>query len=184
MDGFWTNFLANLLATLVSVAAGIPIALGIDRKVRSRGEKEKSEEQRQRTVKIIELLRDELAENLENISEIHYDASYTYQPIKVELWHAFSDGGELQWISDPGILDALADSYGELAHLSVLYRHYFEVFLVQRNEVNVGVPDPLFDHVLKARKRCEISIEGTLIAIRNKLRSLGETEEEGSRDTD
>lgn len=114
---------------------------------------------------------------MENISEIHYDVSNFYEPIKVELWRAFSDGGELHWIDDPGILDALADSYGELNHLNVLYRYYFERFMLRRNEVNVGVTDPLFDQLLKTAKRCKISIEGTLVATQNKLRALGGDED-------
>jgi len=38
-----------------------------------------------------------------------------HYPIKIELWRAFSDGGEIQWIDDPDLLDALAAAYYHLS---------------------------------------------------------------------
>lgn len=119
---FWRNFLSNALATFVGVIIGIPIALWINR-IQQKSlhliETQKSiAESKSRKTKILQLLLGELNENLILLNSINDDLngrSDDYQfdnyKLKTELWGAFSDGGELQWIHDLDLLNALALAY-------------------------------------------------------------------------
>ena len=42
--------------------------------------------------------------------------------LRDEVWKAFSDGGELQWIRDPVLLTHLANLYGTLMDKSIRHR--------------------------------------------------------------
>ena len=44
-----------------------------------------------------------------------------------EVWAAMSDGGELQWIKDPGLLRQLARSYLYVRTIIFLERQFFEI---------------------------------------------------------
>ena len=195
-DGFWWNFAANALATFLGILVGVPIALLIERK-RAKKEEEvekrraakgeeaekkrtqeavesKQAEVRARTQKILNLLKGELQENKNSISKIHVEVSRYFEPIKTELWRAFSDGGELQWINDPDLIDAVADAYGEIKHFSLLYRQYFQNYMFQGTENNLGIAKILFEQVFKTSESCKKSIDTALLAIQNKLKALSE----------
>jgi len=52
-ETFWSNALANLFATIIGIIIGLPLALWMDRIVRTRNEREKSREAEQRAGKIL-----------------------------------------------------------------------------------------------------------------------------------
>jgi len=142
---FWKNFLSNALATFVGLVIGIPVALWINRiqqKYTDYAEKQKSNiESSSRRRKILQLLRGELNENQILLSKIYDDIKEGYPErgfrfdnyrLRVELWNAFSDGGELEWIHDLDLLHSLALAYDTTRMVMISgerYTSYFEMFL-------------------------------------------------------
>lgn len=108
---FWNDFLSSFLSTVVGLVVGIPIALFIS-------EWQENASAKERTHKILSLLYEELQLNhlvvsawldAKNIADINKLFQLTL--LHTELWSTFSDGGEIQWVKDLGILSALADAY-------------------------------------------------------------------------
>jgi len=120
---FGESFLANLLATIVGVALGIPIAFWINRRVETATEKEKK-------TKILSSLRDELTRNHDLLIEWrkNEDSKWELTTLGIrmgyEIWNAFSDRGELEWIKDPALLGDLANTYGEIKRIKYLSDKY------------------------------------------------------------
>ena len=111
---YYQDFFSNGISTLVGVIIGIPVALYVNRLQESATEKERKK-------KILTLLSKELGSNQEILKQWHFsNEDLTTGNIAVEdlsiflgdeVWRAFSDGGELQWIKDPDILRRLAYTY-------------------------------------------------------------------------
>lgn len=107
---FRANFASDFLASLIGVFVGASIAIWLDR-YREEGTRKAKVE------KMLVLLGDELLKNKKTMSNWHtLDNSYwaaglTATTIKDNLWRAFSDGGELEWITDLTLLDLLATAY-------------------------------------------------------------------------
>ncbi len=109
-SSFWQSFVSNLLATLLGVAIGIPVALWL------RGFQERRTE-KERKRNILEKLKKELLFNLDNIymredekwdiDDINKIFYYTIG-IKEEVYRGLSDGGELQWIKDVDLLETIS----------------------------------------------------------------------------
>jgi hypothetical protein len=119
---FWQGFIGNLLATIIGVVIGIPIAFGINRRAEDIIEREKTE-------KVIMLLGLELYENYCNIVDVRNPRTNnetvielaTLGPIlKDEAWNTFSDGGELQWVKRLAVIGAFAQVYGEIRTIKYL----------------------------------------------------------------
>lgn len=107
---FWQDFLSNGLATLLGVIVGIPVALWIS------GYQERKIE-RERKEKILISLWEELRYDRLVLNEWKQrkDTSdlgeYLCSQLRTEAWRAFSDGGELEWVKDPILLNYLAQCY-------------------------------------------------------------------------
>ena len=120
-SAFRDSFLGNLLATIIGVIAGIPIALWVSRLQQNEQEKIennfKEREVAEHTIKILSLVEKELGYNLSQLKKQKQgisDYGERFLPIdgqKDELWNAFSDGGELQWIKDLELLDMISMAY-------------------------------------------------------------------------
>ena len=77
---------------------------------------------------VLDLLRSELSLNLDGIRKRRTPIDsggkrevYT-QSLQDQLWAAFSDGGELQYVNSPELLAALADAYHNVRHCIMLER--------------------------------------------------------------
>jgi len=133
---FRDSFMGNWFATMIGVMVGIPIALEINRrqrKVQERTEKVVRErEQLARTAKILKLVKKELTHNREALVGRQQTEDGTSQRVvstnrlKDELWNAFSDGGELQWITDLELLDSISAAYHHIRTVIYLEERYFE----------------------------------------------------------
>jgi hypothetical protein len=112
-SSFVQNFLANWWATFLGVIIGIPIVLWTTKYQEVIVEKE-------RKGKILRLLNEELLVNLGQLSgwqksDIkNFEALTLGGMLKDDTWKAFSDGGELEWIKDPGLLSDLSWAYGSI----------------------------------------------------------------------
>jgi hypothetical protein len=122
---FWQGFLGNLLATILGVAIGIPVAFWINRRVETTTEHEKKQ-------KILEQLLPEIEFNRTRISTWKDQGETGWTLITVglklrdEVWEAFSDGGELAWIRDATLLANLADVYGKIKRIKYLTDKYVD----------------------------------------------------------
>jgi hypothetical protein len=109
---FWQSFVSNLGATIIGVIIGIPIAIWL-----SRLQERNSEKEHRR--KILLSLSTEIEKNQALIEEWMHKGEEEKEKdmhkfssiMHIECWIAFSDGGELQWIKDPLLIDALAETY-------------------------------------------------------------------------
>lgn len=112
------SFLGNWAATVIGVVVGIPIALELNRHEIAaearRAAEAKLLEENQRRSKILGLLRAELVQDRDQLKSCQPAGAASKRTVllpglKDELWHAFSDGGELQWLQDPDLIDVLCD---------------------------------------------------------------------------
>lgn len=148
---FWQSFLANLLATVVGVAIGIPVAFWINRRVEANIEKEK-------TAKIFDSLVAELGENLTLLVRWNEHGEYNWQLTTIgakmsdEIWNAFSDGGELEWIKEPWVLGELAAAYAEVKLIKYLSDKYLNFETMPTSTAKV-VLDDLTSAISTAKKR-------------------------------
>jgi len=131
------GFLGNLFATLIGIVVGIPIALAINRKqqrtIESKAEEQRYRDEAERKKKILNLVKTELEFNKNSLIDRQSQEHQTEQrtvllpPLKDELWRAFSDGGELQWIKDLDLLDKIASAYHQIRTTIFLEQKYFDV---------------------------------------------------------
>ena len=117
---FWNDFISTLTGAII----GIPIALWLSNF-------QQTMEQRARKSKILLLLEEELQENInllkkwEEWPDDFMERSLNLLAhIKVKLWNAFSDGGELEWIQNPRLLGQIADAYNDLKMVKELCEKY------------------------------------------------------------
>lgn len=135
-SAFRDGFLGNLLATIIGVIAGIPIALWVSRLQQDEQEKIeieiKKREETERTIKVLSLVKKELEYNLDQLRKQKQGLSNhkeKFLPIdgqKDELWNAFSDGGELQWIKDLQLLDKISMAYYDIRRVIHLEKMLLE----------------------------------------------------------
>lgn len=134
-DMYRNSFFGNWAATVIGVIVGIPIALELNRREiaadAERSAASRQREERQRRSKILGLLRTELVYNREQLAarqagEGRPKRQVLVPGLKDELWHAFSDGGELQCIQDLDLLDALATAYHRIRAIIYLEERFFE----------------------------------------------------------
>ena len=109
---FGNDFLANLLATIIGILFGIPVAIRVSTYQERKMESEKK-------LKILSLIKDELTVNegellkwTKSSSDKRMYAVALHAYLNLESWRAFSDGGELQWIKKP------PPSFSFIKHLS------------------------------------------------------------------
>jgi hypothetical protein len=140
MNDFWINFFANFFSDLL-IGAGLGFFLAwwlnkIQQKEADIAEKKQLEDERQaRKKRILELIYNELEANqklLRQVShregiEANLDECYIVaHKLKNELWLAFSDGGELEWINNVGLVDTLAQAYFSIKTVQYSGRSYFQ----------------------------------------------------------
>ena|SRR5689334_3493052 len=56
-----------------------------------------------------------------------------------ETWKSFSDGGELQWLKDPGLLTILAGTYARIGYVRSLSEKYFDLVAVRKTFKSVAI---------------------------------------------
>ena len=150
-ETFWLDSLSNLIATIIGIAIGLPIAFWLDRISRERNDKEKEKEIKRNLQKILSILLTELDENIFALRQLHSDVINFYHPVQMESWRAFSDGGELKWIHDPALINKLTLAYGSIGNYKFVLENYYDsyVYLVRTN--NVRWSEPQFNTVRRFR---------------------------------
>lgn len=124
-------FIGALLATLIGVIAGLPLALWIARHQQKAEESARVKEAISRKGFVLNVLRHELDEDLKALlgrdQALHEPGPYNFGPeLRTSTWEALSAGGELAWIDDPELLDSFARTYHWITVQCDLERHYRE----------------------------------------------------------
>lgn len=148
-SAFRDNAMGNWFATMIGAFIGILIALEINRVQQIIQEKNertiREKEEREHKAKILRLVKREieynrtvlLARQPDKKGEKH--RKVLVNRLKDELWNAFSDGGELQWIKDLQLLDFISMAYYHIRTIIYLEDKYFEAthfpgFMTQQKE--------------------------------------------------
>jgi hypothetical protein len=165
-DPFWLDCLSNLIATIAGIAIGLPIAMWLDRVSRRKSDREKEVETRRQLQKLLSILLGEVNENLKAMEGVNCDVANNFHPVQMESWRAFSDGGELKWISDPALIHELSLAYGHLSHYSRVLDKYFDEYFLLSRSGNTRLADHLFNSVLRfrdiARKSNEAAVKSLM----------------------
>jgi hypothetical protein len=132
---FRDDFISNLAATVVGLLVGIPVALELNRRQQAsqevRADEANAKEIAVRKKRILQLLRNELDIDRQLILHRKGTGSggqrgVSLPGLKDEVWNAFSDGGELQWLQSPDLLDSIATAYHSIRSIIYLEQRYFE----------------------------------------------------------
>lgn len=111
---FWDNAMGNMLATVLALIAGIPIALWIDRLAKSREEHQKYLTDRKREKELLGLIKEELGFSYNSLflkGKKGNKTSVTIQPLKSDLWDSLTFSEETKYIDDPNVLNRIASAY-------------------------------------------------------------------------
>ena len=135
-SAFIDSAMGNWFATMIGALIGILIALEINRLQQDIQEKKERAlreiEERERKAKVLGLIKKELDYNRTALSarqpnkEGETKRIVLVNRLKDELWKAFSDGGELQWIKDVKLLDFISTAYYHVRTIIFLEEKYFE----------------------------------------------------------
>lgn len=105
--------MGNMLATVLALIAGIPIALGIDRFSKVSKEKERFRNDRKKEKEILTLLDEELTYSLSlfHNGKKGVTISLTIEPLKLELWTTLISSEDTKYIDDPILLNTISTAY-------------------------------------------------------------------------
>jgi hypothetical protein len=153
--GFLENFMGNWAATMIGAVIGIPIALWLSRRQQREQEKRELETQQQEAVarkaKILNLIRSELQYNRDQLMESKTETNHVVfiNGLKDELWSAFSDGGELEWIRDLQLLYDISFAYHYVRRLIYLEKMYLEIEYYPGTRSLYGVKEELVKQLVQ-----------------------------------
>jgi len=158
---FWQAFVSNAAATLVGVAIGIPVALWISHYQEKSSEKERKK-------RILRLLFNELLVNQTVLSGWHDsidqkgEARILSAVLRYESWKAFSDGGELEWIKDPGLLDTISEAYFMIRSVSQMSDKYYGMLMVDWEQVSTLTYKSVYNYLEKSVNEAIESLDKAL----------------------
>ncbi len=129
-DNFWPGLWANAIAALVGVAAGVPIALWIDRRVRARGRRAQETAQAGRLRNALEALATAIEGNVAFLKRLSVAVAQREVPldigVNVSVWEAVHPD-IVSLIDDPKLQVDLATYFEDLQEIARLQRHLLDV---------------------------------------------------------
>ncbi|MBS9389907.1 MAG: hypothetical protein HEQ33_13865 [Dolichospermum sp. WA123] len=138
---YWDGAAGNLLATLLGIITGVPIALEIERDKIKREEQERINESKDRAKQVSFLLKEELLHNLSRLKNRQDDkTSLPLQPLKITTWHALCDSAEIKWINNPILLSSIASAYHYISIVSEIESRCYQAL----RGINVKYDDGVF----------------------------------------
>ena len=112
LAGFWQEVASGMIGTAAALIGGIPMALYIDRVIKHREEEKRAKENLVSERNLLRLIKEELEVCQSMIEERNANpATLPIQPLKSDLWHALSNSGKLQLISNHSLLNDIASMY-------------------------------------------------------------------------
>ena len=125
---YWDGAVGNWLATLLGIVTGVPVALLLERRrVASEISGKTREAQRVRR-DMLTLLQGELSDAATRLTtRIGLKESIPIDPMKMSIWDAMRDSGNLIHISEPSLISSIADAYRIITVISDRERHIMQV---------------------------------------------------------
>ena len=105
----WNGLMSGVFSTGLALIVGIPIALWIDRIIKSQEQKEKERADREKEKEILYLIEEEIRWNSEKISSERKIEGF--DPLKTEYWEVLKSSGNLNYIPDPKLLNRITSAY-------------------------------------------------------------------------
>ena len=167
---FWISFSSGVLATLIGVIVGIPIAFLIDRRIRERRQNEDS-------FSILSALKDEISHNIGLLEQMQKELPTTviFYNLDLSVWEATSSK-MLDTIRNKELVRQISSVYYEYQHLSrkvdvQFHMHYSSMLaLTGYGTVRQSIVQPIIDHASILTKRSNellIAIEKELSKLKN-----------------
>jgi hypothetical protein len=177
------SVMSGLAATVFGIAIGVPVALWLSRRQQDALDyKEMRAQEREevlRQTKVLDLIHGELEYNKDLIQEGQIDPENpqaksrkvsSVAPPKNELWNAFSDGGEIQYIRDVSLLDAISTAYYSINIVISLEKKYTDgSLLVLGLQQRRSIQDTIMKDILIADVRALTDIQTAILAIHRRL---------------
>lgn len=179
------TFFGNLLATIIGVFIGIPIALEVNRYQSASQEKQeeatRAQERLARKQRILNLVEQELIYNRDLLSAMvekqkSAPAIVTYLGLKNDLWEALSDGGELHWVDNLKLLDSITKAYYHIRRIIFLEEKYFDPAFynaVSNEEGNTYAGARIVKGVIVIRPHGLVAVEQALAEIKEHKNDQG-----------
>lgn len=168
VTSFWDSAIGNWLATLLGVIAGVPIALAFERKRIAKEEVDKAKEKKDQAKKVLFLIKEELQFNQEKLEErklnpklIHF---ITY---KNALWKVLADSGQIQWISDPTLLNKISYAYFYIGIVTSIEKKLYDV--IRSNEITYGNHKPASAYLFEDARRFDTDLDERIFQAMNEI---------------
>ncbi|MCA3288008.1 MAG: hypothetical protein ING09_15790 [Roseomonas sp.] len=124
---FWDGLVGNLVATLLGIIAGVPVALHLERRRAANEAKEKKREEIRIKKEMLTLLREELQDNSNRLQRrVDLKPSIPIEPLKMSSWVALRESGDLKYISEPNLISCIANFYRFLAIIQDREEHFMQ----------------------------------------------------------
>lgn len=137
---YWDGAVGNLVATLLGIIAGVPVALHLERRRAANDAEEKRSEEIRIKREILTLLREELENNLSRLQHrASLDNAVIPDPLKMSIWEALRDSGSLKYISEPNLISDIADFYRLLMIINNREEHLIQ--LMYGAGASISFPD-------------------------------------------
>jgi len=147
----FSQFLSNVLSTIVGVGLAIWGAIWLDRKTHKQTELIGEKEKKLRAFKVLSLINKELNYNLSALKTIDDNVPSTYKQLNTESWRAFSDGGEIKYIDNPDLLNSISIAYASIKQFMVLYNKFFDSQYFPSENTYSSLGDSLRNHTMKLK---------------------------------
>jgi hypothetical protein len=123
---YWDGAVGNLVATLLGIIAGVPVALHLERRRAANEAKEKRREEIRIKKEMLTLLREELLDNSDRLQKRAAIDFIPIEPLKTSSWVALRESGDLKYISEPSLISCIANSYRFLAIVQDKEEHFMQ----------------------------------------------------------
>lgn len=126
------EFWDQILATILSLIAGIPFALWIDRLIKIREGREQVLTDRKKEEEILDFILEELELNEGLLRHGRNIGAVSFHPLETAMWEVLKASGDLSYIEDITILHEITSAYEDILKI----KHFEEEALDDWNEYN------------------------------------------------
>jgi hypothetical protein len=152
---FWSSFLSGLIATMIGVATGIPIALWLDRKIAARHRKEDA-------IRVLAALKDEITHNIALLKQMRGElpSAVIFYNLNLSTWEATS-ASRLEAVENYELVRHISRIYYEFQHLSrkvdVQFHMHYSALLAMNNydKIRASIVVPIIAHAATLEKESE-----------------------------
>lgn len=136
---YFEDVLSGLVSTGGGLIIGIPVALWIDRVIKTADTASQRRDERRRELELLGLLTEELRSCAVAVAQRQQDVTRLHlKPMKCDLWSAVSNGGKLALISNHHLLDEIASAYYAINLVKNLEEHAYHARLSATVRFNDG----------------------------------------------